>query len=263
MKKFVLLLLFFCSIPICAQEYILRAGNEVYKFNERTKQWSERPLPINSRLSQGDSIKSYTTFTLEIPKSFKTLFSQRYYTYIKYPEGVRVNGNLVEKKDKYVPVDTRVVNQGSHKSMVEHIKWIMNGSESLTSGFDVQMDIYDSQTWLPLDRTSTVSLSNSSTRLSIINNEPELMYVYVFWKDKKWHCYFKDQSIKLSPYSSYDKPVTLSKPLGEQKVLLICSRSVITNKTVKAILRGRYNAKHHKDFDSELGFDVTCFTLER
>ena len=263
MKKYILILLFFCSIPLCAQEYILRAGKEVYKFNEKTGEWSKNPLPLNSVLSQGDSIKSNTAFTLEVPRSLKNLFSQRYFTIIKNPDGIRLSGNLVEKTDKYVPVDTRVVNQGAHRSMVEHIMWIMENGESLTSCFDVQMDIYDSQTWLPIDKNSTVSLSNASTRLSIVNNEPDAMYVYVFMKDTRWHSYFNiNQCIKLSSYSIYDEPLDLSKPLGEQRFIMICSKSIITNKTVRAILRRRYSAKRHSGFDLKIGFDNTGFMLE-
>ena len=101
MKKLLFFVFILLPTTILAQDYVLRAGSQVYKFDERIKKWSDKPLPINSILHQNDSIKSKTTFTVEIPRTWKNFFSQRMYTYIKYPNGVRLNGKLIEIEDKY------------------------------------------------------------------------------------------------------------------------------------------------------------------
>ena len=92
MKKKLLFIFLLFPMSLFAQDLILRAGSEVYRYDEGARKWSDNPLPINSVLSIGDSIKSYTTFTVEIPRTWKNIFTKRIYTYIKYEKGVRLNG---------------------------------------------------------------------------------------------------------------------------------------------------------------------------
>lgn len=186
MKRLLILLFTYFSINATAQEYILRAGREVYRFDENRKCWTEKPLPMNASLNRRDSIKSNTQFTVEVPLSFKNLFTKRVFTYIKYPGGVRLSEKLQEKIDCSTPLPTRVVEQGkSDFTIVEHIAWLINNSTSVKSDMDVAIDLYDRKNWSSIAEDMSIP-KNLLSSLMIINGETEDVYTYILVKDKNW-----------------------------------------------------------------------------
>jgi len=260
MKRLLLVCFSVMSLAMSAQDFILRAGNEVYKYNEKTKKWSEKPIPLNTSLNKGDSIKSFTAFTVEVPRTWINFFSKRVFTFIKYPGGVRLNSNLVEKEDCYTLIKTRVINQSSNSILIQHLKWIQNNSDSF-SPFNVVTELYNTSNWYPINNEDDVSITNSLT-LSVFNKEPYNIYVYILWKDEKWKSLLNiDECIRISPFSFCELPLSLGEPLGRQSALVIYSKHIIYECDIVPLLDGNHNAVHNEELNNVIGFNIINFNL--
>ena len=248
-------------MSLFAQDLILRAGSEVYRYDEGARKWSDNPLPINSVLSIGDSIKSYTTFTVEIPRTWKNIFTKRIYTYIKYEKGVRLNGQLIEKTDCYSAVPTNVIPLGESPICIEHISWLLNNKAPL-SPFGVVMEIYNSNLWIPIECDSTISLSTPVT-LTIINEEPFDVFAYILWKDNKWSVIGGTSScLRISPFSSGEFVTKLDKPLGNQSAFLLCSKKPIPEDVIKSVINGERNAFYNATtYGDSIVYDIKTFNI--
>lgn len=260
MKRLLFICLFFVTLTVSAQDFILRAGNEVYKYNEATKKWSEKPIPLNTSLNKGDSIKSFTAFTVEVPRTWMNFFSKRVYTFIKYPNGVRLNSNLVEKEDCYALIKTRVIYQSSNSVLVEHLKWVQNNSDS-SSTFNVVTELYNTSNWYPINNGDDVSITTSLT-LTVFNKEPYNIYVYILWKDEKWESLLNtDECIRISPFSFYELPISLGEPLGHQSALIIYSKHIIYECDIVSLLDGNHRAVYNQELNNVVGFNTKKFNL--
>ena len=223
MKRLLSLFVLVCGLALSlnAQELILRAGTEVYQYNEQLGKWSENPLKPNAILHYRDSIKSYTSFTLEVPRTWRNFFSKRVFTYIKYPEGVRIDNKLVEKADRYSPVDTRsVVQGGGRDTLISHLVWIWQNAPDYPSSLDVDIELFKSDGWEPIEADSSVTLSTPIT-ISIINKEAFDVYAFVLCKDNEWSIV---TAKCITPFSVYDEKRQLTEPLGKQEVFLVCTK---------------------------------------
>lgn len=258
MKRLLFILLLTLPVTLSAQDYILRAG-EVYKYDQKTGEWSKNALPINSTLSRTDSIKSYTSFTLEIPLKLTNFLSTRFHTYIKYPKGVRLNEKLQENDNCYTLLKSNVISQGSGE--LQHLLWIKS-HESAPSSMNISIELYDSKSGTLIKDYDAFPASSPMT-LSIVNAESTNIFAYVLWKDTSWDSFFPDihyYGVKISPYCCVERKVKLSGE-GEQTVLLLCSKKQISAKMVKALLHKSGNGEYSSDLESCFGHDVAHFNL--
>ena len=262
MKTLFVVLFVTVSFNVYAQDFILRAGNEVYRYDENANMWSEKPLPLNAVLHSQDSIKSYTSFTLEVTRNLKNYFGKRLITYIKYPDGVRIDSYLVEQDDCYSPVNTSVITQSYDDTLTRHLIWIQQNTEN-NSELDVKLCLYNNQTWSDLEDNGTVLMSSPVT-ISILNNEPFSVYAYILWKDTEWSYFFKPgKCVRISPFSIFEDNVNLTEPLGEQRIILICSKENIPQKYILSLLNNKSEGKYEAKYNSEIGYAYKQFRLSR
>lgn len=259
MRKVVLLFISLISLALSAQNVILRAGSEVYKYNKETRSWSKKPIPLNTTLNIGDSIRSYTAFTIEVPRTWSNFFSKRIFTYVKYPNGVRLSNRLTEAEDCYAIINTEVVEQGPH-SLINHLKWILNNNEPY-SFWGVGTELLNSNNLNPILCGEDISISTPLI-LSLFNKESYNLYVYILWKDVEWKAILGiDKCLRLSPFSYCEIPISLSEPLGNQTLLTICSKSLIDKSSIEYLLKDNTKAEYSDSISKSIGFEVLTFNL--
>lgn len=239
MKRILIILLICLPIITFAQDYILRAGREVYRFDDDRKCWTENPLPVNTPLCLGDSIKSYTQFTVEVPFSINKPFSKRVFTYIKYPRGIRLSEKLLEKKDCSTPVSTEVRVLGD-KAQVEHIAWLINNSTSVHPYMDVTIDLYERASWSSITEDMNIS-KNVPVCLLIINGEAKPVYTYILCKDTKWTSLWSRKSQCISPFSFFEMNLSFREPLGENTLVVLASKDFLSENDIKELLMNLNN----------------------
>ena len=278
MKK-ILISLFMMPIYVSAQEFILRNGDDVYLYNEKSKDWDAKPLPNGYIFNNGDSIKSTSSFTLEISSSwFEKILDfftnkNRFHNYNPCPDGIRLNNIFTknenkEKKDGLRRVDNGSVNMSvksvsEDHALSEHLAWILiNRPENST--MNVELEMYNTKNWHSIS-DSTFS-TQTPVGLTVLNNEPDVVHAYIFSKDKEWF-YFLDSTdfyYHIEPYSFYEteKPVHFSGFLGQQSVLLICKKGKLVNSNViDSLISNKIVGRYHEEYKDSVGYKVINFNL--
>ena len=242
MKRIILLL--FLVVPRCvlSQDYILRTGNEVYKYNSSSHRWSA-PLPLRSTLNDGDTIRSNSDFTVEIAPTWwdfiGELFGrQRIYNFKACKNAVRLSTNLPQVENKSQVVGTRVHKMGDN--LAEYLYWICKDSV-YSSSDELSLEFYQpSDSLSNKDSLSTISMSRP-LYLSIYNNKPDSVFVYVFWTDSSgiWSYFYDTNScVYIPPFSYHVDSVMWDEKtsLGAQKVVAIANSSQTEQITEDEIL---------------------------
>ena len=219
-------------------KYILLTGDAVYKYDRETQTWQEDPLPRNSELSPGDSIKSDNRFSLRERKSFGDVYNCAACSAgCSIPDDIKESGIIDEKSVKVEnnSIPTGVVIQGTGVFSEKDISCILQTTlqnideqDSLKNNLlDVELELYNYTTGKVIAEADTVSLKDTIW-LSIINHSKKTICAYVFWKDEYgWAPLIQskdcsDYCLILKPLSAYVKDVCPTEPVGLQEILILC-----------------------------------------
>ena len=277
MKRLILLLLLVVPGCVLSQDYILRTGNEVYKYNSSSHRWSA-PLPLRSTLNDGDTIRSNTDFTVEIAPTWwdfiGELFGrQRIFNFQACKKAVKLSKDLPQVKNENRAVSTGVVKMGDN--LAEYLYWMICNDSLCFSSDRLALDLYQQSDSLSnADSLTTISMSKP-LYLSIFNNQPDTVLAYVLWMDSssKWNCFYgTDLCVCIPPFSYRMDSVMWDNAtiFGAQKVVAITisysSNQMITEDELLTLLSWLNNKSNvaldekRKDFISS---DVKHFKLIR
>ena len=243
-----------------SQSFRLTTGL-VFKYNEKSQEWSEQPLQEGDVLNYNDSIKAYTPFQIEIPSQYRDMFDgERFFNTYAQPEGARLTHSLKQKTDRYrfiqsnsTYMDVRYYTH--YDSVSKYISWLMDNLE-IPIKSQLHTDLYYSNTWEPVSEISNIELK-SSVKLTITNTSENDAFVYMLWGDSnKWNAFWQghpDRCLRISPYSSYTTPdISLSEPLGMQSIMLISGREKFPDSLLFNVL----NKDNQKMAEKPNGLDI-------
>lgn len=245
MKKIAFTLLALIPLLLSAQSFILRAGNEVYQYDKTQKRWSSNPLPIGTPLKKNDYIKSKTKFTLEVVpdewyKEYNPFYINSCYTYIAYPNGVRLDSKLTEFNNTADRIPESKVTQGASddKAFLSHLSWAYcECTKKTISCFEDSSSSVDVILASSNRLLDSISISDS-LRITLINKNDYNVFIYILWKDNKWMLWDWDVKnnlgIRLSDLSCYSQTIKFDKYTGEQNLFFIFSKEELNGNLLKS-----------------------------
>ena len=260
-------------------KYILLTGDAVYKYDRKIPDWQKDPLPRNSELSPGDSIKSNNRFSLRERKLFGNVYNcAACPDGCSIPDDIKESGIIDEESVKVVnSIPTGVVIQGTGVFSGKDISCILQTTlqnkdeqDSLKNNLlDVELELYNYTTGKVISEADTVSLKDTIC-LSIINHSKKTICAYVFWKDERgWAPLIKsnddsDCCLILKPLSAYVIDVCPTDPVGLQEILILCHEG---NQPKDHHIEGIINILNNPTYASDdamgytKGFDYKRFEL--